>query len=678
MTGTRPAKILRHLENDSATDGELLAAFIRQEESAFARIVRRHGPVVLDVCRRFTRQEQDAEDAFQAVFLILAQRAVSIRSPHSLGYWLYGVAVRVSQRARRSSIRRRAREVQCGDVPEPFLLPNEQDPDLEHVLHEELAELPSHYREAIVICDLHGISRADAARALGVPEGTVSSRLANGRKKLVARLARRGVVLSATAVPTVLGSDSAIASVPHPLVSKTNGLVAGWRAGAMVPISVLRLTQGGFLMRKGMLFMSMTCLALTAAGAILAGQQADFPKPDAPQQKVDQRGANADLPAETNTVHLGPPRLHQAFDTDLSGRFVSELHWSPDGRRLAIGGIDGHKKQAAVYVFSMADHDTSEPSVERITPEPGAELVGFTPDCKHVATECREYDLVSGRHKLTFWEPKREDPPQTTSTKPVRTVKLQSDLTVGYAFAPDGKTYRTIAPEVDDDRIKKLQVREVSASTGKTIRLLLELEGEFDSYQLSNDGNRLVTAQEESIVVHDISNGKKKTLPFPRPKAKGDPPALRPATVPDPVPEDNPSGVQEDRKPITVAISPNSKVVFASRDESLPILLDADTGKAFPQLQGDDRISALAPQPEAFSSDGRLIAVIGSRTRKNKVEVFLNVWDTHTGKVLKSWSRYVQGVAFHPTKPLLAILERNGEQTRLGLWDFSREVAEGK
>lgn len=678
MTGTGPAEILRHLENDPVTDGELLADFIRQDESAFARIVRRHGPVVLDVCRRITRQEQDAEDAFQAVFLILAQRAVSIRSPHSLGYWLYGVAVRVSQRARRSSTRRRAREVQSGDVPEPFLLPNERDPDLGHVLHEELAELPSHYREAIVTCDLRGVSRADAARALGVPEGTVSSRLANGRKKLAARLVRRGVVLSATGVLTVLGSDSARASVPHPLAAKTCGLVAGWRAGAMVPISVLRLIQGGLVMRRGILLLGMTCLALTAAGAIFAGQPADPPKPDAPQPKVEQRTANADPPAERNTVHFGPPRLQQALDTGLSGGFVPNLHWSPDGRRLALSGIDGHDKQTSLYVYSMADHETSEPTVEGITIEPGAELVGFTPDSKHVTTELREHDLVSGRHKLTFWEPKREDPPKTMSMKPVRTVKLESDLASVYAFAPDGKTFRTIAPEVTDDRIKKLQVREVSASAGRTTRTLLQLEDEFDSYQLSSAGDRLVTAQKESVAIHDIPSGKKKTLPFPRPKANDNPPALPPVAAPGPIPEDNPSVVREDRKPITVAISPNGKVVFASRDESLPVLWDADTGKAFPQLQGEDRMSALAPRPESFSSDGRLIAVIGSRTRKNKVEAFLSVWDSRTGKLLKSWSRYVHGIAFHPTKPLLAILERNGERTRLGLWDFSAEVAEGR
>lgn len=677
MTGTGPAKILRYLEHDSATDGELLAAFIRQEESVFARIVRRHGPVVLDVCRRITRHEQDAEDAFQAVFLTLAQRAVKIRSGQSLGYWLYGVAVRVSQRARRSSIRRRAREIQVVNVPEPFLLPNEQDPDLGHLLQEELAKLPSHYREAIVACDLLGGSRADAARALGVPEGTVSSRLAGGRKKLAIRLAHRGIVLSATVVPTVLGSDSAVASVPDSLVSKTCGLVAGWRAGAMVPDLVLRLTQGGFVMRR-MLVLGMTCLALTAAGAIFAGQQAVPPKPDAPQPKVEQRAANADLPAERNNVHFGPPRLQQAFDTGLSGGFVSKLHWSPDGRRLAISGIDRHNKQAAVYVFSMGDNDTSEPSVERITPGSGMVVVGFTPDSKNVATELREYHLVSGRHKLTFWEPKREDPPQTTSMKPVRTVKLESDPTFGYTFAPDGKTYRTIAPEADDGPTKKLQVREVSASTGKTMRILLQAEGEFDSYQLSSAGNRLVTAHQESIVIHDIPNGKKKTLPFPRPKAHDNPPAVHPATAPSPILEGNPSLVQEDRKPITVAISPNSKVVFASRGESLPILLDADTGKALPQLQGDNRMSVLAPLPESFSSDGRLLAVIGSRTRKDKVEAFLHVWDTRTGKVLKSWSIYVQEVAFHPTKPLLAIVERNGDQTRFGLWDFSAEVADGR
>ena len=94
MLATRPADILRHLEPDAATDAELLAGFLRSDEAAFAKLVRRHGPMILSVCRRITRHTEDAEDAFQAVFLILAKKAGSVREPRLLGNWLYGVAAR--------------------------------------------------------------------------------------------------------------------------------------------------------------------------------------------------------------------------------------------------------------------------------------------------------------------------------------------------------------------------------------------------------------------------------------------------------------------------------------------------------------------------------------------------------------------------------------------------------
>src|ERR1700759_1381057 len=119
MIAGRPSEILRQLEECKTPDRELLARFVRdRDQSAFAELVRRHGPVVLGVCRRVTGHPQDAEDAFQAVFLILARKAAAIRNPDLLGNWLYGAAVRVAQTARRSSTRRRAREVSVNAMPD--------------------------------------------------------------------------------------------------------------------------------------------------------------------------------------------------------------------------------------------------------------------------------------------------------------------------------------------------------------------------------------------------------------------------------------------------------------------------------------------------------------------------------------------------------------------------------
>jgi RNA polymerase sigma factor (sigma-70 family) len=690
MTETRTVEILRRVEADSATDGELLAQFLRHDESAFTLIVRRHGPAVLDVCRRFTMQDQDAEDAFQAVFLLLAQKALSIRLPHSLGCWLYGAAVRISRRTQRSATRRRTHEVQVVNVPEPLMWPEERNPDLIQVVYEELAELPAHYREAILLCDLHGLSRADAARSLGIPEGTVSSRLAGGRKKLAARLARRGVVLSTTTIPTVLGSDFALASVPDVLESKTCALVAGWRAGATVPISVLRLTQGGVFMR-GMLLFGMTCLALTA-GAIYAAQQVDPPKPEASQPKTERPGAKEEagaavekLKAEDKDVRLGAPQLRRAFDVGLSN--AQDAVWSPDGSQLAVTGT--FDKQGGVEVFSMTEDGKPKPTYRSFPRDPGEGLVGFTRDSKRVITELREYELISGFHKITFWEPSKEDAVFLRSTA---TVQLQPERTHFYAFALDGNSYRTVVSEErsirtkidaepdnpmgleaiwEREKIVKLQVREVSAKSGKTIRTLHTVEGEFDSFGLSGDGNWLAVGQADGVAVHGIPSGKKVFTPLkPSPINEPGNPRPRPAT-----PMAFPATGKEPSRDLSVQISPYGNVILATRSSEQPNLISGLTGKLLPPLEDSESVMLFERQT-CFSGDGRLLAVTGAKRTGN--ELFLRVWNTHTGKLLKSWPTKRVTIAFHPTKPILAILEPIDHDTRLGLWDFSAEASEEK
>ncbi len=176
---TRPA------EPDD-TDGELVQRFARdRDEAAFAELVRRFGPMVLGVCRRVARGS--AEDAFQAAFVVLARRAADVRPREAVRGWLYGVAVRTAREARAVSARRLAREVPVAVVPDRAAEPAETpDPDALRILDEEVAGLPDHLRVAVVLCELDGVSRKDAAARLGIPEGTVSSRLAKARKLLAA------------------------------------------------------------------------------------------------------------------------------------------------------------------------------------------------------------------------------------------------------------------------------------------------------------------------------------------------------------------------------------------------------------------------------------------------------------------------------------------------------------
>ncbi|QJW97167.1 RNA polymerase sigma factor [Frigoriglobus tundricola] len=175
-----------------ASDALLLRAFITaQTEDAFAELVRRHGPMVLAVCRRVLSDDHDAEDAFQAAFLVLARKAGTLQGENVAG-WLYGVAVRTARgvRVMRDRRRKHERASRGRQSTEPAMT---ADFDTARIIDEELAKLPEHLRDAVVLCELRGLPRQRAAAELGVPEGTLSSRLAAAKRKLAARLAARGL-----------------------------------------------------------------------------------------------------------------------------------------------------------------------------------------------------------------------------------------------------------------------------------------------------------------------------------------------------------------------------------------------------------------------------------------------------------------------------------------------------
>src|SRR5437899_7835408 len=150
------------------SNGQLLSAFVRhRDETAFAELVHRHGPMVFGVCRRLLGNEHDAADAFQAAFLVLARKAATLRSPDVLGAWLYHVAYRTSMKARAVRLKREARERQVSVMPETAVEPVPVD-DVSEVLDEELRALPAKYQAPIVLCDLQGHTRKEVARALKV------------------------------------------------------------------------------------------------------------------------------------------------------------------------------------------------------------------------------------------------------------------------------------------------------------------------------------------------------------------------------------------------------------------------------------------------------------------------------------------------------------------------------
>src|SRR5947209_756264 len=202
-------------EEASRTDGQLLERFVlSREESAFAALVRRHGPMVWGVCRRVLHRHQDAEDAFQATFLVLVRKAASVVPREMVANWLYGVAHQTALKARATTAKRGARAKQVKAMPEPVLELHGSRDELQARLDQELSRLPDKYRAVIVLCDLEGKARKEAAHQLGWPDGTVAGRLARARTMLARRLAQRGVTLSGGALAGLLTQQAAAACVP--------------------------------------------------------------------------------------------------------------------------------------------------------------------------------------------------------------------------------------------------------------------------------------------------------------------------------------------------------------------------------------------------------------------------------------------------------------------------------
>jgi RNA polymerase sigma factor (sigma-70 family) len=248
------------------SDGHLLTLFVRHRDGdAFEALLNRHGPMVMGVCHRILLNQHDAEDAFQATFLIFARKAGSVAAQDSVGGWLYRVAYRTALEARARIARRRGKEQQVSDVMHPVTEPDEGQRELLGLLDKELDRLPDKYRVPVILCELEGRSRKEAARTLGLPEGTLSWRLAQAKKLLARRLSRQGVALSVGALAAVVSNGAASAGLSPSLRAST--VKAVLKAGT-VPAHVLTLTEG---VMKAMLLTKLKITACFAMLMLLAG-----------------------------------------------------------------------------------------------------------------------------------------------------------------------------------------------------------------------------------------------------------------------------------------------------------------------------------------------------------------------------------------------------------------------
>jgi RNA polymerase sigma factor (sigma-70 family) len=281
MSNATMGAVVRHLRDlaerrgaEGRSDRQLLHRFARQrDEAAFTVLVGRHGPMVLGLCRRLLRHEQDAEDAFQAAFLVLARKAGSAGWGESVGGWLFRVAYHLALKARRSVGRRRAVEVAMPQVPETPAAAAGDGPEPGAALDEEVRRLPEAYRAAVVLCYLEGRGQAEACRQLGCTVDALKGRLRRAREMLQRRLRQRGVALGVAGVAGLLTSNAVTAALPATLLGPTVRaavlFAAGAQAAGAVSAQALALAAGGL---KSMCVTKVKLLGIVLASVgVLAG-----------------------------------------------------------------------------------------------------------------------------------------------------------------------------------------------------------------------------------------------------------------------------------------------------------------------------------------------------------------------------------------------------------------------
>ncbi len=376
------------------SEWQLLERYVvHRDELAFQLIVTRHGPMVLGICRRMLENPADVDDAFQATFLVLLQRAGSLGPNDTIAGWLHGVAVRVARQARHTARRRSRREL-GGIAIEPVSPePPADDPDLRRILDEEIHRLPSKYRVPIILCYLEGQTHQEASRQLQWPLGTVKGRLARARSLLESRLARRGVAGGATLA--ALAADSlAEAAVPPALVAATCAAAARISSGALlthvVSASVAHLSQGaittmfihklkliaGACVVSGLFLTSAGVLARQATGpqaVDLPREAADRPDPGGePEHKPGAASAPLAQPTEKPAFAAGPtvqPRMDVQTSAEALYRQLIE------GARRAFNASQedynkGHSPLQRVYQASKllmeSERDVATQQAEKL------------------------------------------------------------------------------------------------------------------------------------------------------------------------------------------------------------------------------------------------------------------------------------------------------------------------
>lgn len=500
--GTDPMSVAQHLRNrlsawSDLPDGELLGAFAAtRSEAEFAVLLARHGPMVLGVCRRLLGNAADAEDAFQAVFLVLARRAAGLSAARSVSGWLYGTAVRVAMKARTREVRRQVRERKAAlmrptDVPDTTGAADWDD--LRAVLDEELDRLGQNYRDPIVLCCLEGRSREDAAKLLGWPVGTVNGRLSRAKEMLRTRLARRGVACSVALLAALLSARGATA-VPVELSRATLATVAG-----TAPAAVVAMAANGAPNWSGWKM----AVAATASSVVTSGLLAFalWPAPEPTSPPAPNQPATSAAPAAGRLAH-GSEVLAVAVSSGglvaTAGPGSAVRVWQPDGTPAARcafpgGGAavafapSGKVLAAAGYDGSVRVWDAATGTLRHTLTGHGdsAQAVAFSPDGTLLATAGED-------GTVRLWD--------AATGKSLRDLDGHSGRVWGLSFSPDG---RELASAGGDQT-----VRVWNSNTGAELRKFGGLRGGAYAVEFHPTGRSLAVAADNTVLLLDAGTGR--------------------------------------------------------------------------------------------------------------------------------------------------------------------------
>jgi RNA polymerase sigma factor (sigma-70 family) len=615
------------------SDSELLQRFVNtRDDEAFAALVHRHGPMVLRVCLQVLGNEHDAEDAFQATFLVLSHKASSVKKRESIGSWLFGVANHAATDLKRKSARRRCHESK--DVQ-----PAVTDPlsaltlrEAQAILNEELARLPEKYRAPLVLCGLEGLTRDETAKQLGLPLGTLKSRLEQARRQLRVRLAARGLTLSGAFAASVFSEQMASAALAAGLLNSTvqaaTSVAPGCAANAIVSVNVCALAEGVIKTMLLTKIKTVSGLALAIAlfasvagllmGQVLAARQTDtgttieskggspaqVPQ-DAPDQKKAAKPADLVNRTKAEEVQRRAEKKDQepAVLEGSQGAIVA-VAFSPDGKILAAGGGDFlylWKVSTRELQFSFRGHGGNTVS-----------CVAFSPDGKMIAV---------GAWDLKVWA--------ADSGKELANLGRQrKGRAWPVVFAPDGKTLVTGYGET----VKLWEV-----ATWRERAALKGHERQVSSLAFAPDGKTLATGSWDGTVkLWEFATAKeRKTLDL----SKGD--------------------------VTSVAFSPDGKAVAAGGGEGDVVVWEVNTGKVKSHLRGHKvRVTGVA-----FASDGKTLAT-------SSYDKTVKIWDLATGKLLATLVGHpgeVQSVSFSPDGKKLASVS-NGKEGTVRVWDVAKAL----